>query len=293
LSGVIRQDAEEKYSYVVIQKTPRHRSNGSTYSSDWLIPREKSLKAATSGIPTPLEVLKRVMACRKDSDVMGLVDELLDEVDWDEYTPPLHRNEWSRIIRSPIKGNGHITMDVCASSGQVVRHVLSKSNVAAIPPIFVALRKTTWGGLIPFLEDRIQISPFSVEGANRQSTNSAHAIPTERGDFQVPFKSYGEFPVKESSSQSKGFNGMKSIQEMSQQLIDETNFPSIGRDNDRASKSAMRAVAKRSPPASFSTHRVEKESQEEDKSLYKEPRVAGRKRNGISRIKSLSSSVNK
>jgi ribosomal protein RSM22 (predicted rRNA methylase) len=47
-------------------------------------------------------------------------------------------------FRSPIKANGHITFDVCAPTGRIMRQVLAKSSVKAIPSLFVALRKTTW-----------------------------------------------------------------------------------------------------------------------------------------------------
>ena len=148
LSGVIHKDAEEKYSHVVIQKVRKQSSASPSRSADgneknkdvWL---REPVEENNNSDPTPLQVLSRVMACKKDR-IPQLVDTLIDEVDWEEYSPPLHRKEWSRIIRSPIKANGHITFDVCAPNGKALRQILSKANVKAIPSLFVALRKTTW-----------------------------------------------------------------------------------------------------------------------------------------------------
>jgi hypothetical protein len=85
MSGVIRQDSEEKFSYVVIQKTTAKKTSASVVSeaggaaesnTKWLHPRSESSDA----LPTPLDVLTRVMACRKKSEIPRLVDDLLEEV---------------------------------------------------------------------------------------------------------------------------------------------------------------------------------------------------------------------
>ena len=103
LSGVIHTDSEEKYSYVVIQKVRRQSTSRPLPSTDrsekpqdaWL---KDSLKVDNNSNPTPLEVLSRVMACKRER-IPKLVETLIDEVDWEEYNPPLFRSEWSRIIR--------------------------------------------------------------------------------------------------------------------------------------------------------------------------------------------------
>ena len=53
---------------------------------------------ATSIDPTPLMVLQRFVGTERE-DVQHVLDELTDELDWDDYTPPLYREEWGRIIR--------------------------------------------------------------------------------------------------------------------------------------------------------------------------------------------------
>ena len=84
-------------------------------------------------------------------------------MDWEEYNPPLYRAEWGRVLRSPLKNTGHVTLDLCLPSGDIARNVLSKSNVVHVPSLYTALRKTTWGGLFPVLQgDRVR-SPLAVE----------------------------------------------------------------------------------------------------------------------------------
>jgi hypothetical protein len=92
LSSVIRIDAEEKYSYVVIQKTVL---KDTASSNTWI---DTPSSRPTTADPTPLEVLNRVIPCPR-TDMEELVEQLLDEVDWQTYSPPLYRSEWSRIIR--------------------------------------------------------------------------------------------------------------------------------------------------------------------------------------------------
>jgi len=48
--------------------------------------------------PTPLQILKRFIGMERP-DVQYVLDDLEDEFDWDNYTPPLYREEWGRIIR--------------------------------------------------------------------------------------------------------------------------------------------------------------------------------------------------
>ena len=90
-----------------------------------------------------------------------VLDELIDKVDWEDYKPPIYRNEWGRIIRSPIKNKGHIIMDMCLPSGTIQRTTFSKANLVSVPSIFTALRRATWGGLFPVLIDETEDSYFS------------------------------------------------------------------------------------------------------------------------------------
>ena len=64
----------------------------------WLIDSKAAQSAEASLHPTPRSVLRRVIAT-KTAGVPRLMEDLLDEIDWTEYDPPLYRQEWSRIIR--------------------------------------------------------------------------------------------------------------------------------------------------------------------------------------------------
>jgi ribosomal protein RSM22 (predicted rRNA methylase) len=78
-----------------------------------------------------------------------LIDDLIDEVDWEEYDPPLYRREWGRILRTPLKNKGHVIMDLCMPSGEIVRSTFARSNIQPVPQLYRSLRKTSWGGLFP------------------------------------------------------------------------------------------------------------------------------------------------
>lgn len=99
---------------------------------------------------TPVQILQEFMNTPAKR-LSAMVDKLVDEIDWLEYTPPLYRSEYGRILRTPLKQRGHVTMDICTPAGYVKRHVLSKKHLLEIPSLYTAVRKTTWGGLHPIL----------------------------------------------------------------------------------------------------------------------------------------------
>jgi len=118
--------------------------------------------------PTPLSILERFVDAGP-RDIPRIMDNLLDEIDWEDYRPPLHREEWGRIVRSPIKNKGHITMDVCTPQGQLLRSTLSRANLRHIPALYSSLRKTTWGGLFPVLADDGSSVPSFMAAQQQQS----------------------------------------------------------------------------------------------------------------------------
>jgi ribosomal protein RSM22 (predicted rRNA methylase) len=74
---------------------------------------------------------------------------LYEQADWDTYQPTLKREEYARLLRSPLKGTGHITMDLCLPNGHLHRYVHARSEVEALPRLYNAMRKVSWGGLLP------------------------------------------------------------------------------------------------------------------------------------------------
>jgi ribosomal protein RSM22 (predicted rRNA methylase) len=200
LSGMIRKGSEEKFSYVIIQKISTmptiHASPSSKESLLWT--SSSPQQAINSGVtaitdPTPRVVLQRFLRCDDYEQVTQLLDQLVDEVDWDEYRPPLYRHEWSRIIRSPIKAKGHIVLDACTPTGRIQRSTLSRGNVMNIPSLFVSIRKTTWGGLFPSdieaTSSKSEQQPYSpltyltkrrIEGEEHSFSVSKAADPQEK-----------------------------------------------------------------------------------------------------------------
>jgi ribosomal protein RSM22 (predicted rRNA methylase) len=149
-----------------------------THSSSGKSAKESSSTASaqagdSSEFPTPLQVLKRLVDPEVDTrgeyeDRKEILDKLVDEVDWDEYQPVLYREEWGRVLRSPIKGKGHITVDMCVPSGLIVRSILSRSGLNHFPALFIAARKTTWGGLIPVILEDPTSSPLMKNAKVRE-----------------------------------------------------------------------------------------------------------------------------
>ena len=85
------------------------------------------------------------------------------QTDWEEYSPPMYRQEWTRVIRTPIKAKGHVIMDVCHPEGTILRHTLTRSQVKEIPSLYTALRKTTWGGLFPAVQRTGSVHPQALK----------------------------------------------------------------------------------------------------------------------------------
>ncbi len=130
--------------------------------------------------PTPLNVLKRFVDVGPD-EAQEVVDALLTEVDWDEYAPPLRREEYGRILRAPQKHRGHISMDLCGPSGRIHRSTLSRSNLLGMPSLYSALRKTSWGGLVPVLDgegEDAQQSPLTIKSKGHRGQQEARQTKT-------------------------------------------------------------------------------------------------------------------
>jgi ribosomal protein RSM22 (predicted rRNA methylase) len=53
---------------------------------------------------------------------------------------------WPRLIQPPLKKNGHVVMDVCASEGEIQRMIIPKSQ-GKLP--YRDARKAMWGDLFP------------------------------------------------------------------------------------------------------------------------------------------------
>lgn len=92
---MIRKDSQEKFSYVILQKRPRHSTHTSSSSSSlsvsavdpkkhfgvWTEESSKVDEAAKGQDPSPLNVLQRFVDVEEE-DVQEVVDKLIDEVQY-------------------------------------------------------------------------------------------------------------------------------------------------------------------------------------------------------------------
>ncbi|GAC99560.1 hypothetical protein PHSY_007162 [Pseudozyma hubeiensis SY62] len=63
-----------------------------------------------------------------------------------ELAMRLESYSWPRLIRSPLKKGGHVTLDACCSSGNIERFTISK---ASGKQAYQDARKAKWGDLFP------------------------------------------------------------------------------------------------------------------------------------------------
>lgn len=104
-SSMIRKNSEEKFSYVVLQKRlkpsvalknildPKIKKNSEDF---WLTSLTDS--RLISADPTPLNIVQRYLDYPEE-ETTPLTEQLIDEIDFNDYNPPLIRNEYGRLIR--------------------------------------------------------------------------------------------------------------------------------------------------------------------------------------------------
>jgi len=136
---------DEKFSYVVVRKMPR------------AVARDRAHRAAQSAHD------------RRDSgeyDADADEDELHDAIARDSA------DDWSRVIRQPMKRKGHVVFELCTPEGEIERATVAKSH--GRPELigrdgYKYARKLRWGDLWPFA-NRTVIKPgdqraFELEAA--------------------------------------------------------------------------------------------------------------------------------
>ena len=98
-------------------------------------------------------------------------------MDWSNYKPTLHREEFGRLLRSPLKMKGHVTMDLCHPSGSLIRNTVSRGNLLQVPSLYIALRKTSWGGLFPCLMEQEERSALALKAkGNRGAVGEGRRV---------------------------------------------------------------------------------------------------------------------
>lgn len=129
-----------------------------------------------------------------------LVEDLVDEVDWDDYNPPLFRQEYGRLIRSPLKKKGHVILDTCQSDGHLTRSVLAKSEVWQVPTLYSALRKLRWGGIIPVLPLQQQQQRGPLAEAHNHFISDEMLPGEEKETGFMPSSFMGQSPMSKKSA---------------------------------------------------------------------------------------------
>ncbi|POY74148.1 hypothetical protein BMF94_2960 [Rhodotorula taiwanensis] len=147
--GTKRGEDDAKYSYVIVRRgqrpTPRADPKPSAFD-EMLASLDAqpvaSTESASSEGPSAIVV---------SSTSDGLP------------TDPAAELAWSRIVAPPSKGSGHVTLDMCAASGEIERHVISKR--LGRQPYYDA-RKSAWGDSFPHTAHNGPIpSPLTVESS--------------------------------------------------------------------------------------------------------------------------------
>ena len=144
--------------------------------------------------PSPLQVLRAAAKSPR-----GKEPDILHDVDWESYSPTLRRQEWSRILRSPLKKKGHVLMDLCGPDGSLQRATTTRKTVPPVPALYAGLRKTHWGGLYPALQNgeglKSRHSSFALSAAEKEELAEKKA--REQAKAALSKKSGGATPAEE------------------------------------------------------------------------------------------------
>ena len=121
-------------------------------TSDQLTPEQMdsimaSLRATSSSQPTSTSSTSSTdsaleLAAADESGVISLPA----PTDESELAMRLESYAWPRLIRSPLKKGGHVTLDACCASGNIERFTISK---ASGKQAYQDARKAKWGDLFP------------------------------------------------------------------------------------------------------------------------------------------------
>ncbi|GAA5972347.1 hypothetical protein JCM8115_001262 [Rhodotorula mucilaginosa] len=166
--GTKRGEDDAKYSYVIVRRGQR------------LQPQEPERPSAFAEMLASLDASQASSPSisgdgdKDESSVaVSAVGSAADRID------PVAELAWSRIVAPPSKGSGHVTLDMCASSGDIERHVISKR--LGRQPYYDA-RKSAWGDSFPHAAHNGPIpSPLTAE-----STSTLEQKPQNKfgGDFK-------------------------------------------------------------------------------------------------------------
>lgn len=156
LSPMIRKGSQEKFSYVVIEKQVRQRRS----PNEWT-----ELSVSNHSRKDGVKDMSPEAACRlpntDERTVDSASDEFSEELGWRRFLLRSKRNEWGRVLRSPMKRRKHVIIDTCSCEGAIKRSVISRKSFQYIEAFYTSAKKTTWGGLYPVTS---VFSPLNTTG---------------------------------------------------------------------------------------------------------------------------------
>ncbi|BGP39048.1 37S ribosomal protein S22 [Rhodotorula kratochvilovae] len=148
-----RGEEDAKFSYVVIRRGQRPVSPARASAfSDLLASVE------VSGIPAEAEAATSVVISTSAEDVEAAID-VPSEL------------AWPRLVAAPKKRSGHVIMEVCASSGEIERHTIPKSQGRQA---YYDARKASWGDSFPHApKNGPQPSPATAPSPHDSAADAA------------------------------------------------------------------------------------------------------------------------
>lgn len=147
--AMIRKASLEKFSYVVIQKQVKHRPSSNSWTE--MSTPSASPVNAVKVTSTSLELVNRILDADRAKIDDSVINECIEELNSKNHVSKARRNEWGRVLRSPLKRRKHVIIDFCSSEGVIKRSILSRKSVQHIDTFYTAAKKTTWGGLHPIV----------------------------------------------------------------------------------------------------------------------------------------------
>ncbi|GJN89794.1 hypothetical protein Rhopal_002783-T1 [Rhodotorula paludigena] len=126
-----RGEEDSKFSYVVVRRGQRPTSAAPARPS------------AVEGLLAEVDALEAQAA--PDAAVRAIASVIPTAAQQDTIDVPSELS-WPRLVAPPKKRSGHIIMEVCASSGDIERHTIPKSQGRQA---YYDARKVSWGDTFP------------------------------------------------------------------------------------------------------------------------------------------------
>lgn len=110
------------------------------------------------------EKFSYVAVQKKEMSATGEITEMLRQ-----------RENWGKILRTPLKRGGHVILDTCTHTGDAKRQIVAK---AAGKEYYTAARKSAWGDVYVF-------PPRTTLVAKRNGIETAKWVKNEQYDAEL------------------------------------------------------------------------------------------------------------